>query len=193
MARAGLTPDRVTVAAAELADDVGFENVTVSALARHFGVKDASLYSHIRNAKDLRNRVAVLALTELADRVTTAVAGRAGKDALVAFATTYRDYAKTHPGRYAATQQELPELPATTEAARRHSDLTRALLRGYDLPEPAQTDAIRLLHSTFHGYVTLECAGGFRHHPRDADASWVAALDALDAALRHWPGVSPRP
>lgn len=193
MARAGLTPDRLTVAAAELADDVGFENVTVSALARHFGVKDASLYSHIRNAKDLRSRVALLALTELADRVAAAVAGRAGKDALVAFATTYRDYAKAHPGRYAATQQELPDLPATTEAARRHSDLTRALLRGYDLPEPAQTDAIRLLHSTFHGYVTLESAGGFRHHPRDADTSWVAILDALDAALRHWPGVSPRP
>jgi AcrR family transcriptional regulator len=187
VARAGLTPDRVTRAAAELADEVGFENVTVSALARHFGVKDASLYSHIRNAKDLRSRVALLALGELADQASAALAGRAGKDALVAFATTYRTYAKTHPGRYAATQQELPELPAATDVARRHADLTRALLRGYDLPEPAQTDAIRLLHSTFHGYVTLESAGGFRHHPRDIDASWAAALDALDTALRHWP------
>ena len=187
MARAGLTPDRLTLAAADLADEVGFENVTVSALARHFGVKDASLYSHIRNARDLRSRVALLALSELADRVAAALAGRAGKVALVAFANTYRDYATAHPGRYAATQQELPELPAATEVARRHSDLTRALLRGYALTEPHQTDAVRLLHSTFHGYVTLESAGGFRHHPRPAGASWQAALDALDAALRHWP------
>lgn len=192
MARAGLTPDRVTLAAADLADEVGFENVTVSALARHFGVKDASLYSHIRNARDLRSRVALLALSELADRAAAALAGRAGRDALVAFATTYRDYARAHPGRYAATQQELPELPASTAVARRHADLTRALLRGYDLPEPAQTDALRLLHSTCHGYVTLETAGGFRHHPRDVDASWAAALDALDTALRHWPSTPRR-
>ncbi len=107
MPRVGMTADRLTQAAAELADQIGFDNVTVSALARHFGVKDASLYSHIKNAHDLRVRVAALALTELADRVAASMAGRAGKDALVAFADSYRDYAKQHPGRYAAMQQDL--------------------------------------------------------------------------------------
>jgi AcrR family transcriptional regulator len=57
--RAGLNPERVTEAAAELADQVGFDNVTVTALARRFGVADASLYSHVRNVRELRERVAV--------------------------------------------------------------------------------------------------------------------------------------
>ncbi len=52
MARAGLTADRVVEAAADLADEVGFENVTLSALARRFGVKDASRDS--RHVKNLR-------------------------------------------------------------------------------------------------------------------------------------------
>ena len=109
MARAaGVTVERLTLAAAELADEVGFEKVTVSALARRFAVKDASLYSHIRNVQDLRSRVAALALEELADEAASALAGRAGKDALVAFADAYRGYARRHPGRYAATQLELP-------------------------------------------------------------------------------------
>lgn len=187
MARARVTAERLTQAAANLADEVGFENVTVSALARGFGVKDASLYSHIRNAQDLRARVAVLALAELADRVAAALAGRAGKDALVAFASAYRDYAKDHPGRYAAMQVELDQETAATSAAARHAEMTRAILRGYELSEPDQTDAVRLLHSTFHGYVSLEMAGGFRHHPREVDASWFRALDALDAVLTNWP------
>ena len=185
MARAGLTADRLTQAAAELADEVGFENVTVSALARHFGVKDASLYSHIRNAHDLRVRLAVLALAELADRVSLALAGRSGKDALVAFATAYRTYAREHPGRYAATQMALD--PAATSAASKHAEMTRAILRGYDLWEPDQTDAVRLLHSTFHGYVSLERAGAFHSHPRGVEASWLRSLDALDSLLRTWP------
>ncbi|MFD0887244.1 TetR family transcriptional regulator, partial [Streptosporangium algeriense] len=76
MARAGVTVERLTRAAADLADEIGFESVTVSALARGFGVTDASLYSHIRNVRDLRTRVAILALTELADRAAAALAGR---------------------------------------------------------------------------------------------------------------------
>lgn len=187
MARAGLTADRLTLAAAELADEIGFENVTVSALARGFGVKDASLYSHVRNARELRMRVAVLALSELADRAAAALAGRAGKDALVAFANAYRDYAHEHPGRYKAMRTELDTQTAAVAPARRHAELTRAILRGYELDEPDQTDAVRLLHSTFHGYVNLEAAGGFRHHPREPDSSWSRALDALDVVLRNWP------
>ncbi|MEU4741927.1 WHG domain-containing protein [Actinosynnema sp. NPDC023658] len=187
MARVGLTVERLVQAAAELADEVGFDNLTVSALARRFGVKDASLYSHVGNARELRERVAVLALVELADRGASALAGRAGKDALVAFANAYRDYAREHPGRYAAMQVELtPEIAAASRADR-HSEMTRAILRGYDLPEPDQTDAVRLLHSTFHGYTALEASGGFRHHPRDTESSWVRTLDALHAVLSNWP------
>ncbi|MET8948374.1 TetR/AcrR family transcriptional regulator, partial [Streptomyces sp. NPDC004542] len=102
MARAGLNPRRLTLAGAELADEVGFDQVTVSALARRFDVKVASLYSHVRNSHDLRTRIALLALEELADRGAAALAGRAGKDALTALANVYRDYAREHPGRYAA-------------------------------------------------------------------------------------------
>ncbi|GIH94148.1 hypothetical protein Psi01_47780 [Planobispora siamensis] len=128
-------------------------------------------------------------LDELADRVAAALAGRAGKDALVAFATAYREFAKAHPGRYAATQPRLDPQKATPEvvaAGRRHAELTRAILRGYGVPESEQTPAVRLLSSTFHGYVTLEIAGGFAH-TGDVDASWSRILDALDVTLRNWP------
>jgi AcrR family transcriptional regulator len=189
MARAGLTAERLTQAAAELADEVGFENVTVSALARRFGVKDASLYSHVKNVQDLRARVAVLALAELADEAADALAGRAGKDALVAFAGAYRKYAKEHPGRYTAARLRLDPETAAGSAAGRHSEMMRAILRGYDLEEPDQTDAVRLLGSVFHGYVSLEEAGGFDHSraARDVDASWQRSLDAVDVLLRNWP------
>lgn len=187
MVRAGVTVERLTLAAAELADEVGFDKVTVAALARRFGVKEASLYSHIKNARDLKTRVALLALAELADEVADAVAGRAGKDALVAFAGAYRDYAKRYPGRYTAARMELDIETALKSAAGRHSQMTRAILRGYDLAEPSQTDAVRMLGSVFHGYVSLETAGAFQHHPRDVEASWSATLDALDSALRNWP------
>lgn len=49
--RAGLTAFKLTQAGAEMADDLGFEQVTLSALARRFDVKVASLYSHLKTLK----------------------------------------------------------------------------------------------------------------------------------------------
>ncbi|MFB6894246.1 TetR/AcrR family transcriptional regulator [Kitasatospora sp. NPDC056327] len=187
MARVGLNAERLTRAGAELADTVGFDKVTVSALARQFGVRDASLYSHVRNSRDLKTRIALLALEELADRAAAALAGRAGRDALAAFADAYRDYAREHPGRYAAARFELDPETARNSAGARHAQMTRAVLRGYDLAEPDETDAVRLLGSTFHGYVALEQAGSFQHTPRTTDHTWPRIIDALDALLRNWP------
>jgi len=187
MPRAGLTAERLTRAGAEMADEVGFDKVTVAALARQFGVKDASLYSHVKSSQDLRTRIALLALAELADRVSAALAGRAGKDALEAFANPYRDYAREHPGRYAAAQLRLDPDAAAASAGGRHARMTRAILRGYDLTEPDQTHAVRLLGSVFHGYISLESGGSFSHSAPSTQETWPRVLDALDALLRNWP------
>ncbi|MER7086125.1 MULTISPECIES: TetR/AcrR family transcriptional regulator [Streptomyces rochei group] len=187
MPRAGLTTDRVVAAAADLADATGFDNVTVSALARHFGVKDASLYTHVRNLRELRVRVALLAGGELIDEIAAAVAGRAGKEALAAFAGAYRSYALRHPGRYAATQIRMDQaLVADSPALRRTAEITHGMLRAYGLTEPDLTDAVRLLRSTFHGYCSLEASGGFGA-PRDVRASWDKVVEALHVTLTHWP------
>ncbi|MEU6281933.1 WHG domain-containing protein [Streptomyces sp. NPDC047028] len=187
MARAGLTVERLVGAAAELADEAGFEGVSVSALARRFGVKDASLYSHVRNLQELRVRLALYAGGELIERIAGAVAGRAGKDALAAFAGAYRSYALEHPGRYAATQIRIDQaLIADAPALRRTAEITYGMLRAYGLEEPDLTDAVRLLRSTFHGYCALESAGGFGA-ARDVQASWDRAIDALHVTLEHWP------
>lgn len=190
MARVGLTAERLTSAGAELADEVGFDLVTASELARRFDVKVASLYSHVKNTHDLKTRIALLALEELADRAADAVAGRSGKDALTAFANAYRDYAREHPGRAAAARMRLDPETAAASAGVRHAQMTRAILRGYDLTEPDQTHAVRLLGSVFHGYVSLEMAGGFSHSAPDPDETWTRTLDALDALLRNWPAPS---
>ncbi|MFF9394350.1 TetR/AcrR family transcriptional regulator [Streptomyces griseoluteus] len=187
MARAGITADRLVAAAAELADEAGFEHVTLSALARRFGVKDASLYSHVRNLDDLRTRLALYAGGELIDRIAAAVAGRAGRDALTAFADAYRAYALEHPGRYAATQIRIDQsLVADSPALRRTAEITYGMLRAYGLSEPDLTDAVRLLRSTFHGYCVLESAGGFGAG-RAVDASWEKGVEALHRALEQWP------
>ena len=187
MARAGLNRQRLVEAGAELADEAGFEQVTASALAQRFDVKVASLYSHVRSTQDLRTGIALLALAELADRAAEALAGRAGKDALTAFADVYRDYAREHPGRFAATRLRLGPETAAASAGGRHSQLTRAILRGYTVPEEDETHAVRLLGSVVRGFVDTEAGGGFSHSTPDSQESWDRILEVLDSLLTTWP------
>ncbi|SDI34013.1 TetR/AcrR family transcriptional regulator [Nonomuraea jiangxiensis] len=189
MIRVGLTAERVTLVGAELADEVGLEHVTMSAVARRLGVKDASLYAHVRNLEDLRGRIALLGAEEKTIRIAEATAGRAGKDALVAYANAWRTYAHDHPGRYTATQLPMeidPELLARSPGPRRAIELTYSMLRAYALEEPDLTDAVRLMRSSLHGFVSLEAAGGFAH-ARPAEDTWVRCLDALHTLLERWP------
>lgn len=186
MVRAGLSTARVVDAGAELADEVGFTAVTMSALARHLGVRTASLYSHVSGSADLKARIAVLALDELAGRAGAALAGRAGRDALLAFASTYRDYARERPGRYAATRYDVPADLVAAGVGRAHAELSLAVLRGYGIEGTDAVHAVRLLASLVHGFTDLELSGSFGHSAPATEESWLRVIDALDATLRRW-------
>jgi len=187
MARAGLTAERLTRAAAELSDEIGLERVTVAEVARRFGVKPASLYSHVQGSAALKTGVALIALEELADRAAEAVAGRSRYAALAALGNAYRTYAREHPGRFAAAHLPLDHETASRSAGPRHSQMTRAILRGYDLGETEQAHAVRLIGSAFQGFVSLEASGGFSHSEPSSEESWDRIIEALHALLQNWP------
>lgn len=184
--RAGLSADVLTRSAAELADEEGLAGVTLAALARRFHVKAPSLYAHISGNRDLKQRVAVLALAETADRVGEAIAGLSGRDALDALGRAYRDYAVAHPGRHQATTLPLDDDIAHASAGPRHAGLARAVLRSYALAEPDETHAVRLLGATVRGWTDLELAGGFARSKPDAEESWQRAVNGLDQIFTAW-------
>ncbi|SDP41354.1 regulatory protein, tetR family [Pedococcus dokdonensis] len=186
MPRAGLTTDVLTRAAAELADEEGLGGVTLAALARRFGVKAPSLYAHVAGERDLKQRIAVLALAELADLVRDAIAGRSGREAIDALGRAHRDYAVAHPGRHAATTLPLDDDAAAASAAPHHAALSRAVLRSYGLSEPDETHAVRLLGATVRGWTDLQLAGGFARSRPSAERSWRRAVDGLDQVFTAW-------
>ena len=182
-----LTPAAVIAEAADLADQDGFDAVTLSAVARRLGVRTPSLYSHVRDRDALLDGIRALALAELAARIGAALAGRSGRGALEAFAAAYRTYALESPGRWQSLQRRSGEVVVRSAAARDVVTLTGALLRGYPVPEEEHVHVVRLLGSTINGFLALERNGSFDHSEPPAEQSWPRLVDALDALLRVWP------
>jgi AcrR family transcriptional regulator len=173
--------------AARLADEVGLQRVTISALAKRLGVAQPSLYKHLAGTEALQQHLAALAVRELGEVLGSAALGRSGDDALRALAGAYRRFALDHPGRYAATVRAPdPADEAHAEATEHVLGIVLAVLRGYSLEGADTIDAARMLRSALHGFAALEAAGGFGL-PRHVDRSFDRMVDALDRALGAWP------
>ena len=188
MPRAGLTRDKIIQVAAECADAQGFESLTLAAIARLFSVQLPSLYGHVASVNELKKGVALLALQRLAERTEEAVAGRAGKDALIALVDTHRRFAQRHPGLFSASRYPLDAESAASSGGARLARVNHAMLRGYDLGHEDRVHATRLVGSFVLGFSLLELAGSFSHSAPDAELSWRRGVDGLDALFQSWAG-----
>jgi AcrR family transcriptional regulator len=155
MPRRGLDADAIVCAAARVADDQGFDSVSLARLAGELGIRPPSLYAHIDGLDDLRERLGARGARELGDTIGAAAAGRARSDALRAIAAAYRQYAREHPGTYAALQR------ARGASGQPALDVVLAVLRGYGLEGDDAIHSARAVRSALHGFVLLETGGGF--------------------------------
>jgi AcrR family transcriptional regulator len=184
--RAGLTSEKIVEAAATLADEHGFDSLTLAAIARLFGVRLPSLYAHVANVHELKRGVALLGLERLAEQTEAAVAGRAGKDALVALLDTHHDFAQQHPGLFQASRYPLDGESAARSGGARLARLNHAMLQGYDLSDEDLVHATRMIGSFVLGFSLLEISGSFSHSAPDAALSWRRDVDGIDALLKSW-------
>lgn len=193
MPRAGLSTEAVVDAAVTVLDEGGPEALTLAAVATHTGVATPSLYKHVESLGELRRRVAVRSMNELADRLTAAVLGRSGDDALRAAMTAYRGYALEHPNRYAALPQHPVSDPDLAAAGGRVLQVILAVLDGYGLSGSEAIHVARSVRAAAHGFAALQTAGGFQL-AEDPDASYGRLIDLLVAGLRDTtPGRDTRP
>lgn len=183
MPRAGLTAAAVVETASQIADEEGWEALSLPLVAARCGVKPPSLYKHVASLGALKEAVAADALDALATIAERVAAESTPQEALGRLAHGYRAYALRHPGRYAATVQAAPETGERAAAAERALEAIRRALAVYHLEGDDLVHGVRAVRATVHGFVLLELAGGFGM-PQSVDASFERLIAGLDAALR---------
>jgi AcrR family transcriptional regulator len=166
------------------ASPFGFQRLSLAALAERLGVRTPSLFKHVAGLPALRRELALLGLRLLGERLTEAVAGRAGDDAIRALAEAYRAFARDHPGLYAATQPAPAADDAElASAAEKVVGVLLRILEAYQLRGDDALHAVRAWRSALHGFVALETAGGFGL-PLDLDESYRRLIEMYITGLR---------
>ena len=171
--RLGLDRRAVIATAVQIVDRQGSSALTMTKLADELGIRLPSLYAHVRGQFDLRRELWLWAVNDLGDRVGEAVMGRRAEEALFAFATELRNYARRYPGRYQLTLDSPKPFDEEAAAVRRRANAPfRAVIRSFGLDGPQAVHAGRALRAAIHGFVGLE-------------ANDAIALDGADDSFRE--------
>lgn len=172
--------DRATLVAiaADLVDAQGWHELTLSNVAKAVGRHPSTMYAHVTSLDDLRQEIALLAVSELSDRVWRAVLGKVGAEALLAIAQTYRDFARDFPGRTASVSWADPRDPEFAALAERLHEPVQVTFASFGLTEEQTQVAHRIFGATIDGFV--------RTVPNEDIAQAVGVfLAALET--RAWP------
>ena len=163
MPRAGLTPNAALEAAGRIADADGLPAVTLARLAAELGVRPPSLYKHVDGLDAVHRGLALRGLAEAVRRCQRATIGKARDQALFAFAHAYWQFAREHPGLYAASARAARpgenDIAAAGEAL---IGIVLAVLAGYGVKGDDALHASRGLRAIVHGFVQLDAMGAFR-------------------------------
>ena len=162
--RRQLNKERVLQTAVELADEMGgVEQLTLTALAAALDVRTPSLYNHIHGLDALHDDLSLLASRLLLDKIRQATFGKIGKEALLAMAYAYREFAQEQPALYPLTI--IAPDPVETDRVALSQEWLQLLLltmATLGLLGEEALHAIRGFRSLLHGFVSLAAGGGFK-------------------------------
>jgi len=184
MPRVGLTHLRVISEARQLSEEIGLDQLTMTAVAQRLGVKLPSLYKHIVSIAELRRTIATIAARELGNEIAIAARGRDGSSAMYAISQAYRKWAMGHPARYSASQ--MAPAPGDVQHQAIHEAVARTFTAAIAAPgsenTATQVDRARAARATLHGFVTLESTRSFGSDT-NVDRSFARTIHGLTIAL----------
>lgn len=182
--KVGIVPSQVVDAAAGLVDRAGASALTLGAVAHELGIRTPSLYAHVDGLPGLRRALQAHGAHLLAERIRAASAALAGADAMRAFASAYRSFAREHPGLYEVIQHAVSEDddPAVAAALAEPVDVVVRALGTLGVEGDEAVHTVRIWRSALHGFVDLERRGGFAI-PLGIDDTYQRLVDSLLAPL----------
>lgn len=184
MSRVGIDKDTIIIRAAQLANEVGIENVTLKILADDLGVKSPSLYNHIGGLEDLKKQIMIYGWKQMEERMIRSAIGVSGYEAIKAGCYAFYHYAIENPGIFNAMLwynkfQSKDNMEATAGLFPVLFKITASL----DISEENCNHIIRTLCGFLEGFSLLVNNGAFGN-PISIEESFEISVNVLIEGIK---------
>ena len=188
--RARLGLDDLVVVAEALVDRLGWDALSMTALAAEVGIRPPSLYNHVENLDALKAIVQVRTMRRLGAQLRTAAMGRSGPVGLRALVEVHREFAGRWPHRYEGLTRAPLDREAFVAASLDAHEALEAMVISYGHSSAAALDVELAIFSAVHGFVALEVRGFFGDEV-DVDRVFELVVDGVVQAMVALPEPTP--
>ena len=184
MARMGLDKNVIIYRAAQLANDVGLENITLKALANDLNIQPPSLYSHIRGLDDLKKELMIYGWLQMEEQILEAVAGISGYEAIEVVCRTFVKYATANPGVFnAMLWYNKFENDEAQSATKKLFSVVFKVFSSLNISHEDSEHLIRTFRSFLEGFALLVNHNAFGN-PLSINDSFELSLKVLLAGMK---------
>jgi AcrR family transcriptional regulator len=177
-----LDHEQVVGAAERVVDEVGWDQLTMAALAGALGTTGPSLYNHVASLEALRGELQQRTMRRLGEELVGAALARSGREGFLALAAAYRAFVRRHPNRYDGATRAPVDRNGMWAASARANGALLAVVRSYGV-EPDDALVAQLgAFAALHGVVTLEVSG-FLGDAVDPDELYDTVVAAVERQL----------
>ncbi|MCM1161458.1 MAG: TetR/AcrR family transcriptional regulator [Roseburia sp.] len=185
MARAGLDKNIIVRKTAQLANEIGVENVTLKMLADNLNIQTPSLYNHIKGLEDLQRELMIYGWKQMAEAILNAVAGVNGYDALEALCHAFYRYAIQNPGVFnAMLWYNKYQNKVMLDSTERIFSIVYKITASLNIPKETCNHLIRTFHGFLEGFSLLVNNAAFGN-PSSLDDSFDLSLKVLIAGIKE--------
>ncbi|MBO3462008.1 WHG domain-containing protein [Aetokthonos hydrillicola Thurmond2011] len=185
-----LTQQDVINAAIACLDKEGETALGVNRVARELGIKPPGIYKHVDGNTGLRRSVALaIWRSYLVECKQQTIGITEPRDLFRTAAIATRNFARSHPSRYAVMMQYQmrPTDAEEAEIIQESLQLFQKSLQLYELNDNALIDVMRMVNAAIYGFIMREQSELMTLN-RSADESYEVMLDALIVAITHIQG-----
>lgn len=165
--------------AAEIANNLGLENLSLKIIAEELSIKSPSLYNHVTSLEEIKQKLMVYGWLEMEDKMIDAVIGVTGYEALKNMCNVFYQYATTNKGVFSAMLwYNKFESEEKDKATTRLFNIIFKLLKPLNISDDNINHIIRTLRSFLEGFSLLVNNKAFGN-PISIKESFDMSLDII--------------
>lgn len=188
MARAGLDKNAVVEKAAQLANERGFENITLKILADSLNVQPPSLYNHIEGHDGLQFELMLYGWRQMEERMLEAAVGVSGYEAWEAICRAFYGYATENPGVFSAMLwYDRYQNDEAREVTEKLFSICSKITSTLNISEENCNHLIRTFRAFLEGFALLVNHSAFGHSLPVED-SFDISLKVMIAGMKELEG-----
>ncbi len=184
MPRSGIAKEDIVRVAAQLADEIGIDNITLKEISRRLDIQSPSLYNHISGLPDLKEQVSLYVMETLREHMVRSVIGRTGIDALKEMGRSFIQFAREHSGMYETVQwMNIADNVQNGSLFSEVVHLVYDIADNLGVDELSASHIIRTVRCLAQGFASVESHQGFSH-PSSVESSYEYALDMFFLGIK---------